>query len=154
VRYNNVKMNRSPERIEGLREARLRAELTQQRLSDLSGLPRQHVSALENHRLLLTGVRARKIAPHLGAHPAELVVGHAASPFLRNADKTTVTIADFRALVRAYSAARADQSVRPRLRLELIRVVRKMSDRLFVVWGRNVDDAEREARRALEARPT
>jgi len=147
-------MNRSPERIEGLREARLRTELTQQRLSELSGVPRQHISAIENHRLLLTDLRARKIAPHLGAHPAELVVGHAATPFLRNEDKAAVTIADFRALVRAFSATRADQSVGPRLRLELIRVVRKMSDRMFVVWGRNVDDAEREARRALGARLT
>jgi len=49
---------------------------------------------------------------------------------------------------------RAEQNVGPRLRLELIRIMGEMSDRLFVVWGGIVDAAEREAKRALEARPT
>jgi transcriptional regulator with XRE-family HTH domain len=146
-------MNRSPVKTGGLQEIRLRAGLTQQRLSELSGVSRQHVSAMENHRLLLTDVRARKIAPHLGVHWAQLVVGNAASPILRDADKISATIADFRALVRAFTAARADQDVEPRLRLELIRVVGRMYDRLFLVWNRHVEGAEREARRALGARP-
>jgi transcriptional regulator with XRE-family HTH domain len=146
-------MNRSPQRIEGLREARRRAGLTQQRLADLAALPRQHVSAIELHHLLLTEDRARKLARHLGIHPAALVVGHAAAPILRGANKASVTENDFRALLRAFSAARTTDESIPRLRLDLVRIVRQMSETLFAVWYRILDDAERDAERALEAGP-
>jgi transcriptional regulator with XRE-family HTH domain len=147
-------VHQSPNRIEELREARLRAGLTQQRLAELSGLQRQHVSAIENHRLLLTDERARKIAPHLGTHPAALVVGHAAAQYRGGANRPSVTAEDFRSLVRAFSAARARDVASPRLRLELVRVVREVSDALFAVWHRLLDDAEREAQIDLEVRTT
>ena len=146
-------MNRSPQRIEGLREARLRASLTQQQLADLADLQRQHVSAIELHHLLLTEDRARKLAPHLRVHPAALVVGHAAAPILRGANKASVTMDDFKALVRAFSAARGQDVASPGLRLELIAVVREMSETLFSAWRRLLDAAERDAERALEAGP-
>jgi transcriptional regulator with XRE-family HTH domain len=146
-------MYRSAQKIEGLREVRLRVGLTQQQLADLSGLLRQHVSALENHRLLLTDERASRLAPYLGVHPSALVVGHAAFPILRGVNnKTSVTENDLRALLRAFSVARTDGSD-PRLRLELVRVVREASDALFSVWRRLLDDAQREAKHALEAGP-
>ena len=139
--------------IEGLREARRAAGLTQQELADLSGLQRQHVSALERHRLLLTDERANKLAPYLRVPPAVLVVGHSAAPILRGANKASVTLDDFKALVRAFSAVRVDDVASPGLRLELIAVVREMSETLISVWRRLLDDAERDARRALEAGP-
>jgi transcriptional regulator with XRE-family HTH domain len=147
-------MYQSPQRIEGLREARLRAGLTQQRLADLSGLQRQHISAIELHRLLLTESRARKLAWHLGVHPAALVVGQAAVPILRGANKPSVGLEDFRALLRSYSATRAHDVVSPGLRLELIGVVRQLSDALFAGWYRLLEDAERDTERALEAEPS
>jgi transcriptional regulator with XRE-family HTH domain len=124
--------------------------LTQRELADLSGVLRQHISALEHHRLLLTDERARKLAPYLKVHPAALIVGQAASLVWFDADKTSVTLADFRALDRAFGAARAAQNVDPRLRLELIRVVGATSHYMFVVWSGLVDEAEREAELALE----
>ena len=150
----NAMMNRPSQRIEGLREARLRAGLTQQRLAELSDLQRQHVSALEHHNLLMTDDRARKLAPHLGAHPAALVVGHAATPILRGANnEASVTENDFRSLLRAFSAARTSEVSTPRLRLALIRVVRRMSEAVFAAWYRLLEDAEQQAESALEARP-
>ena len=146
--------HRSSPKVAGLREARLRANLTQQCLAKLSGLQRQHVSALENYRLLLTNQRARKLAPHLGVDPAELVVGHAAAPILCGANRPSLTAVDFRALVRAFSAARARDVASPGLTLELIGVVRAMSEALFSVWRRLLDDAQRDAERALEAGPS
>ena len=146
-------MYQSPQRIEGLREARLRAGLTQQRLAELSDLQRQHISALEHHNLLMTNDRARKLAPPLDLPPAALVVGHAAAPILRDANRPLVTAKDFQALARAFSAARAQDVASPRLRLQLVRVVRRMSDSLFGTWYRLLDDTQREAERSLEARP-
>jgi DNA-binding XRE family transcriptional regulator len=146
-------MYRTSQRIEGLREARRRAGLTQQQLADLAHLPRQHVSAIERHNLLLTEDRARKFAPHLRTHPAALVVNHAAVPILRGANKASLTMDDFKALVRAFSATRAQVVASPGLRLELIAVVREMSETLFSVWRRLLDDAERDAGRTPEARP-
>jgi transcriptional regulator with XRE-family HTH domain len=139
-------------RIEGLREARRAAALTQQQLAGLSGLQRQHISALERYRLMLTDERSRKLAPYLDVHPAALVVGHSAAPILRGANKPSVTADDFRALVRAFSAARTHDALSPLLRLDLLKIVREMSDGLFAVWYRLLDDAEHDAQRALEAR--
>ena len=86
-------------------------------------------------------------------HPAELVVGHTAAAVLRDANKTSATLADFRELVRAFWAARTNQNLDPRLRLELVRVVGATSDHLFILWIRCVDQAKREAEIALETSP-
>jgi transcriptional regulator with XRE-family HTH domain len=142
-------------RIEGLREARRAAGLTQQQLAERSGLQRQHVSALEHYRLMMTDERARKLAPHLETHPAALLVGHAAAPILRRgANKPSLTAEDFRALVRAFSAARTTDASNPVLRRDLLRIVRHMSEALFTVWYRLLDDVERDTERAVEAEPS
>jgi transcriptional regulator with XRE-family HTH domain len=147
-------MHRRRNRIEGLREARREAAVTQQQLAELSSLQRQHISALERYRLTLTDERVRKLAPHLSVHPAALVVGHAAVPILRGVNKASVTEDDFRALLRAFTAARTTEVSNPRLSLDLIRVVRQMSETLFSVWRRLLEEAEHDAQRTLEAEPS
>lgn len=136
-----------------MREARRASGLTQQRLAELSGLQRQHLSAIENGRLLLTDERARKVASHLGTHPAALVVGHAASTVSPGPNKPSVGVSDFHELVRAFSVARDAGDSNPRLRLDLIRAVGEMSDDLFAAWRRLLAGAERDAERFLEVRP-
>lgn len=57
-----------------LAEKMREAGLSSGDLADLAGLPRSHVAAFKSGGRTLGQKAARKIAPHLDAHPMELIV--------------------------------------------------------------------------------
>ena len=58
---------------ESVRIVRELQELTQQELSDLTGIPQATISAIENDRVKLGAERAKVLAQALKCHPAVLV---------------------------------------------------------------------------------
>jgi transcriptional regulator with XRE-family HTH domain len=57
----------------GARLAALRGELTQQQLADLAKIDRSRYNALEKGRQRITPTYAKRLAPHLGVDPDELL---------------------------------------------------------------------------------